>query len=112
MAEAFPMILQLIHLTLRRAVARRDVRALRNLLLSEGGPAFAAALQCCSARVRADALSLLPLGERPAVIRHLPPALRRASGIGASHSSQCSSPGPLGMRLRARLIASSTVASI
>lgn len=76
MAEAFPMILQLIHLTLRRAVARRDVRALRNLLLSEGAPAFAAALQCCSARVRADALSLLPLGERPAVIRHLPPALR------------------------------------
>lgn len=66
------MILDLIHLHLRRAIARRDVTALRDLLLSEGGPALAAALQRCSARVRADALSLLPLTERPAVIRHLP----------------------------------------
>src|SRR5690606_8925596 len=39
-------------------------------------------------------------------------AIRRASGIGSSHSSQWLAPGPVGKRLRARLIASSTVASI
>ena len=39
-------------------------------------------------------------------------ALRRASGMGASHSSQWVRPGPWRSWLRARLIASSTVASI
>src|SRR5581483_3999670 len=39
-------------------------------------------------------------------------ALRRASGMGAPHSAQTLSPGPLPRLLRARAIASATVASI
>src|SRR5690606_11277851 len=39
-------------------------------------------------------------------------ALRRASGMGSPHSSQSARPGPVPRRLRARSIASFTVASI
>ena len=58
----------------------------------------------------------------PALHRHAPAGTprtgeprdgrRRANGIGASHSSQCSRPGPSRSWRRARAIASSTVASI
>ena len=74
------MILEFLHISVRRAVARRDVLALRNLLSSKGAPAFANALRRCSARVCADALSLLPLVERTMVLGHLPRALRDQLG--------------------------------
>ena len=67
---------KILYITLRRLIGERDVAALRSQLLQHGAPLFARALALGSARIIADALSLLPIAERISVLRHLPAPLR------------------------------------
>ena len=69
---------KILYITQRRLIVERRVGALRSLLLQHGAPLFARALALGSARVIADALSLLPISERINVVRHLPAATRAA----------------------------------
>lgn len=72
------MSYKILYITLRRLIGERAVPALRSQLLQHGPVLFARALALGSPRVVADALSLLPLSERIAVLRHLPAPLRDA----------------------------------
>ncbi|WP_045729265.1 hypothetical protein [Xanthomonas sp. GPE 39] len=70
---------------LRAAVAMRRTEALRYLLAAHGPRAFAKAMSAQSARVLADALSLLPLDDRIRVRARLSHAAqRRLHAIGVS----------------------------
>lgn len=69
---------KILYITQRRLICERRIGALRSLLLQHGAPLFARALSLGSARVIADALSLLPISERISVLRHLPNATRAA----------------------------------
>jgi len=69
---------KILYITQRRLIVERRTGALRSLLLEHGAPLFARALALGSARVIADALSLLPISERISVLRHLPAPLRAA----------------------------------
>ena len=70
------MSYKILYITLRRLIGERAVPALRSQLLQHGPVLFAHALALGSPRLVADALSLLPMGERIAVLRHLPAPLR------------------------------------
>ncbi|MBK0024897.1 hypothetical protein IAE57_01865 [Stenotrophomonas sp. S48] len=70
------MSYKILYITLRRLIGERAVPALRSQLLQHGPVLFARALALGSPRVVADALSLLPMGERITVLRHLPAPLR------------------------------------
>jgi len=72
------MTYKILYITLRRLIGERDVSALRSQLLQQGAVLFARSLALGSPRVVADALSLLPIGERINVLRHLPHPLRDA----------------------------------
>ncbi|WMJ69294.1 hypothetical protein [Stenotrophomonas sp. 24(2023)] len=72
------MSYKILYITLRRLIGERDVTGLRSQLLQHGPALFARALALGSARVIADALSLLPFSERISVLRHLPSPLREA----------------------------------
>lgn len=61
---------------LRSALAGRRPLDLRRLLDRHGARAFSAVLAAWSPRAVADVLSLLPFGQRTAVVRHLPWSLR------------------------------------
>ncbi|MBN9340351.1 MAG: hypothetical protein J0H52_09760 [Comamonadaceae bacterium] len=65
-----------LHAALRAALLSRNVHQVRALRATHGLPAFAAAVAGCPPRVAADALSLLPLDDRDAVLRHLPRPVR------------------------------------
>jgi hypothetical protein len=69
---------KILYITLRRLIGERNVAALRSQLLQHGAPLFARALALGSARIIADALSLLPIAERISVLRHLPAPIRAA----------------------------------
>ncbi|KAA9001435.1 hypothetical protein FJU31_05565 [Stenotrophomonas cyclobalanopsidis] len=72
------MSYKILYISLRRLIVERDVVGLRSRLLQHGPVLFAHALALGSPRVVADALSLLPIGERITVLRHLPHPLRDA----------------------------------
>ncbi|KAF1017029.1 MAG: hypothetical protein GAK31_00288 [Stenotrophomonas maltophilia] len=72
------MSYKILHVTLRRLIGDRDVTGLRSQLLQHGPALFARAMALGSARVIADALSLLPISERINVLRHLPSPMREA----------------------------------
>ncbi|MDI9856741.1 hypothetical protein [Comamonas sp. 17RB] len=61
-----------LQIDLRAALMARQATQVRALLATHGLPAFARAISRCSARVAADALSLLCPDDRQAVLRHLP----------------------------------------
>lgn len=72
------MIRQNLYIALRMGMLERNASILHDLLLQHGAPTFANALSHGSARVIADALSLLPLLDRVNVLRHLPSDIRAA----------------------------------
>lgn len=65
-----------LYLALRAAVASRRIASLQQLFSEHGVIAFTDAIQTCSPRVAADALSLLSASERTSVLRHLPLSAR------------------------------------
>lgn len=74
------MTYQQLALPLRRAIATHRVAKIRQLVDIHGLVAFSAALSSMPPRVAADALSLIPLGQRAAVRRHLSVRLREDLG--------------------------------
>jgi hypothetical protein len=72
---------------LRAAVAAHRCDVLRDLLARQDEIRFAGALSGLSARVIADAISMLSADERIRVARRLPAALRRLPGMPAGGAS-------------------------
>ena len=70
------MTRQQLHAALRAALLSRNVQQVRALRATHGLAAFSAAVAGCPPRVAADALSLLPLDDRDAVLRRLPRPVR------------------------------------